>query len=67
MTDLQVRIYTQARMLATDDDLCRIFNLAPAALERHRRIIDRARAEGMVSLRYERMQAAARNTKSKQQ
>lgn len=65
MTVAQTRIYTQARMMATDADLCRIFALTPAALERHRALIDQARAEAMTALRYERAVTTARRGKGK--
>jgi hypothetical protein len=68
MTLLESRIYTYARMLASDEELCRICNLTPAALERHRGIIDEGKAAGMVGLRYERAQTTARrNAKGKGQ
>jgi hypothetical protein len=67
MTILQSRIFTFARMLATDEELCRICGLTPAELERHRALIDEAKAAGMVSLRFERAQEVARRGKAKGQ
>lgn len=66
MTIRELRIYTQARMMATDADLCAMFRLTPDALERYRRGIEAARAEGMIALRYERARQTARRAKANQ-
>lgn len=63
MTYKQAKIYTQARMMATDVDLMRIFELTPEGLERHRRLIDRARGEAIVALRDKRARATAEKAK----
>jgi hypothetical protein len=60
MSVLANRIYVYARMLATDEEICRICNLDPARLERYRGVIEKGKTEGMVSLRYERAKEVAR-------
>lgn len=63
MTIMQGRIYTHARMMASDVDLMRIFELTPAGLERHRRLIEKARGEAIVALRDKRARATAEKAK----
>ena len=60
LKEVEVKIYQQAAQMASDDDIAQILDLTPAQLERHRALIDRARAEAMVKLRYARAQATAR-------
>jgi hypothetical protein len=61
---LRRRIEATAGELATDDELCRIFNLRPEQLERFRRTIDAARTAAQVHLRYEREKARANGRKA---
>lgn len=65
MTARERQIYTQVRLMATDADLVRIFNLKPADLERYRAIIDRGRTEMLVILRHKRAEATAGRAKGK--
>lgn len=64
MNAKEAGIYTQARMMATDTDLQNILGLTPADLAKHRKLIDGARAEAMVALRYERARVTAKRTKA---
>ena len=54
------QIWAAARMMASDDELCRMFQMTPATLERYRATIEQGKAEGMVRLRYERAKEVAR-------
>ena len=61
MTILESKLYIAARDLATDDDLVKMFGLTFEQLGRHQQLIERARTEGLVSLRHERARATARS------
>ncbi len=52
MTAREARIYTAARQSATDSELCLIEGLTVDQLEKYRKLIDRARAEGAVAARF---------------
>jgi hypothetical protein len=67
MRALESEIYIQARMLATDEELCRMFNRTPERLERYRGAIERGKTAGMVALRYERAESVAKRGKAKGQ
>ena len=61
MTLLESKLEIAARSLATDDDLCKMFDLTFEQLARYRALIDRNRTERMVLLRHERARATARS------
>jgi hypothetical protein len=67
MSALENEIYVQARKLATDEELCRMFKLTPERLERYRGVIDKGKTLGMVALRYERAESVAKRGKAKGQ
>lgn len=58
-------IRVAAMKLATDAEICAMYGLIPADLMPYREMIDRARASAMVSLRYHRMVAQAKQVKRK--
>ena len=64
MTIKESAVQMHARMMATDADLMKICNLTPEALERYRPLIEAARAEALVTLRYERARQTARRAKA---
>jgi len=58
MTDseimLDARIFAQARLMATDEELCKACSVTPAEIEDYRGTIEQARTEALVSVRFER-------------
>lgn len=50
----EAQIEMAALSMATDQDLCRIFQMQPAQLERYRGLIESARARALVALKNER-------------
>jgi len=61
------QILAAARMMATDDELCRMFQMTPKMLERYRATIEQGKAEGLLALRFERAKEVARRGKGKSQ
>jgi hypothetical protein len=53
------KIRMAARQLASDAEICRICGITPERLERYRSSVEAARAETMVSLKYERAKLRA--------
>lgn len=62
---LESDIRSAALKLAQDHEICAMLGIAPEQLAPYRAVIDKARASAMVSLRYHRMVAQARQTKRK--
>ena len=60
---MQSQIRIAAGRLASDAEICRICGVKPERLERYRAMIDAARAEAMVLLKYERAKVKARATR----
>lgn len=63
--NLESDIRSAALKLAQDHEICAMLGVTPAELAPYREVIDKARASAMVSLRYHRMVAQARQTKRK--
>ena len=54
-----------ASQMATDDEICKMYGLTAEHLARYRPVIEQARERSRVALKYQRMQAIARQTKRK--
>ncbi len=57
---LAAKIYTQARLMATDEDLCKVCGITPEQLDDYRAVIEEARTAALVSLRFERARGKVR-------